>query len=154
MDLYYPFDLRYLNSSESVVPYKLVLDSWLADYLDSIEAVWSCNCSLDHYKQYFDLFGSDAINSPQNYYQPPFQRSFEIAYKVWTNIKDGNGNTGSGYSKTDVGGRLGSFTSFNQSRLASQQFKTKSIEESAKVFQKVLNIFTHKGEPLIDFFNP
>jgi|688.fasta_scaffold00068_85 hypothetical protein len=105
-------------------------------------------------KQYFDLFGSDAINSPQNYYQPPFQRSFEIAYKVWTNIKDGNGNTGSGYSKTDVGGRLGSFTSFNQSRLASQQFKTKSIEESAKVFQKVLNIFTHKGEPLIDFFNP
>ena len=105
-------------------------------------------------KQYFDLFGSDAINSPQTYYQPPFQRSFEIAYKVWTNIKDGNGKTGSEYSKTDVGGRLGSFTSFNQSRLASQQFKTKSIEDSAKVFQKVLNKFTHKGEPLIDFFNP
>ena len=105
-------------------------------------------------KQYFDLFGSDAINSPQSYYQPPFQRSFEIAYKVWTNIKDGNGNTGSEYSKTKLEVRLGSFTSFNQSRLASQQFKTKSIEESAKVFQKVLNIFTHKREPLIDFFNP
>ena len=105
-------------------------------------------------KQYFDLLGSVAINSPQTYYRPPFQRSFEIAYKVWTNIKDGSGNTGSDYTKTKFGGRLGSFTSFNQSRLASQQFRPKSIEDSAKVFQKVLSKFTHKGEPLIDFFNP
>jgi hypothetical protein len=105
-------------------------------------------------KQYFDLFGEDAINSPQSYAQPTFQRKFEITYKVWKNIKDENKNTGSEYSKKRSGARLGSFTSFNQSRLASQQFKRKSIEESAKVFQKVLNKFTYKGEPLIDFFNP
>ena len=105
-------------------------------------------------KQYFDLFGEEAINSPQSYAQSTFQRKFEITYKVWKNIKDENDNTGSDYTKNKVGGRLGSFTSFNQSRLASQQFKPKSIEESAKVFQKVLNKFTYKGEPLIDFFNP
>jgi hypothetical protein len=105
-------------------------------------------------KQYFDLFGSDAINSPQSYAQSTFQRKFEISYKVWKNIKDKDGNTGSDYTKNKVGGRLGSFTSFNQSRLASQQFKPKSIEESAKVFQKVLNKFTYKVEPLIDFSNP
>ena len=105
-------------------------------------------------KQYFDLFGEDAINSPQSYAQPTFQRKFEISYKVWKNIKDKDGNTGSDYTKNKVGGRLGSFTSFNQSRLASQQFKPKSIEESAKVFQKVLNKFIYEREPLIDFFNP
>ena len=105
-------------------------------------------------KQYFDLFGEDAINSPQSYAQSTFQTKFKISYKVWKNIKDENNNTGSDYTKTKVGARLGSFTSFNQSRLASQQFKPKSIEESAKVFQKVLNKFTYKSEPLIDFFNP
>ena len=105
-------------------------------------------------KQYFDLFGEDAINSPQSYTQSTFQRKFEITYKVWKNIKDENNYTGSDYTKNKVVGRLGSFTSFNQSRLASQQFKPKSIEESAKVFQKVLNKFTYKSEPLIDFFNP
>lgn len=105
-------------------------------------------------KQYFDLFGSDAINSPQSYCRPPFQRSFEIAYKVWENIKVVNGKSGSEYAKNKVSGRLGSFTSFNQSRLASQQFEDKGIENSAKVFQKVLQIFKYETEPLIDLFNP
>jgi hypothetical protein len=50
-------------------------------------------------KQYFDLFGEDAINSPQSYAQSTFQTKFEISYKVWKNIKDENNNTGSDYTK-------------------------------------------------------
>jgi hypothetical protein len=108
-------------------------------------------------KQYYDLFGEEGINNPQNYQTPEnFKTAFEISYKAWKELKDSNDNTPSSYATNKVNNRLGSFTSFNQSRIASQQFPKgdTSIEKSAKSFEKVLQNFTYKKEPLIDLFNP
>ena len=108
-------------------------------------------------KQYYDFLEGE---NPEKYNDindsdyTPFTTPFNTTIKVWKEVKDVNNKSASDYAKSKNRNTFGTFTSFNQSIIVSQQYKGVGIEKSAKVFEKVLNTFTYKSEKLIDFFNP
>jgi hypothetical protein len=108
-------------------------------------------------KQYYDLFGEDAIKNPQKYYKDN-SKSLDIAIKVWKNIKDGvSGKTASEYSKmANPTGNKGSNSIFEKTRKTCQHYQPKPIDDTAKIFRRVLETFRSKEDnlPLIDYFNP
>ena len=115
-------------------------------------------------KQYTDLYGDLGQIAPEFYNDvelwelsddyKPFKQPFDVAIKVWKNIKDKNNKTASDYAKSKQNNTKGSFTIYDRTVTVSQDFKKSNPEVYAKSFEKVLSTFKYNNQILLDVFNP